>query len=666
MGTETLGRGVLEITTDGAKFRKGLGDVKKDADGLGPSFTKLGGLLAGAFTISAVTGFAKELANFASEMLDISAQTGISTTRLQAWDLVLAKSGLSVGDLASSVLQLSKRLIEGDKSAVRAVEYLGLNVQELIALGPDQALIKLAEAAAKIPDPMEKSTIGVELLGRSGAKFFRLANDELSALLETAEKGPGIITDETLKRIDDFDEKIGEAWKTARGFIATVGLGAIDGLGQLGTSLMGVTLGMKDLGTSTEKTTDSQMKLVASHKQVDDSIQPVKQSYADFIKAQEASEEASKKAAKELQKQVEEFAKQTERMIAADREALAMYQKSVDEAKKERIQKTDEAAVAMLNIELERWQREQALLLEEREGKMRMADEYARERLALEVSASEDRLRQVDLAAQMYLEKELQLHQASTASWSEYFTALSTSFTQLATISGDSMNAVTRSIGTAISAMATATTAIGALKGGFDLATKGDGLKSILGGLGSIIGGIGGIVGAAQAAVSAIKAMWDGLRRLFGGGEEGVEVNPRRDQFFEQYGGYEGLAALLTEATDGNIAEELIRRLFDAETLDDFRAAEDAIIAIVGGKKFAKGGIVLKPTIGLVGEAGPEAVLPLKMLKEGFGARDDQIIAAISQQIAAVNGLRRDLMHVLPNMMETASRHGAQMAWRRT
>jgi hypothetical protein len=146
-----------------------------------------------------------------------------------------------------------------------------------------------------------------------------------------------------------------------------------------------------------------------------------------------------------------------------------------------------------------------------------------------------------------------------------------------------------------------------------------DGSKVVSGVLRGLSGDVTGWVQATLSAIDLVRNAWNGIKMLLGGGEEGVLVNPARDQFFAQYGGYEGLAGKLTAASDGNVAEQLIRTLYDAETMGAFRSAEEAIIALIGGQAFAKGGIVTRPTLGVFGERGPEAVIPLDRLPDMLG-----------------------------------------------
>ena len=57
---------------------------------------------------------------------------------------------------------------------------------------------------------------------------------------------------------------------------------------------------------------------------------------------------------------------------------------------------------------------------------------------------------------------------------------------------------------------------------------------------------------------------------------------------------------------------------------------------------FAEGGIVTGPTLGLVGEAGPEAIIPLDRLNQfgGFGGGDINITVTSADPQAVVEALR--------------------------
>jgi hypothetical protein len=142
--------------------------------------------------------------------------------------------------------------------------------------------------------------------------------------------------------------------------------------------------------------------------------------------------------------------------------------------------------------------------------------------------------------------------------------------------------------------------------------------------------GIGGIVAAASAAVQGIKALINAFKS-----EETLKVNNPRDQFQEQYGGVTAMGnkildTLMGQGLSYEDAEARRRELVDnglngARTEAAFNKAEDAIIDLIGGNRFAAGGIVTKPTLGLVGEAGPEAIIPINRLQAILGIGRDTV-----------------------------------------
>jgi phage-related minor tail protein len=183
----------------------------------------------------------------------------------------------------------------------------------------------------------------------------------------------------------------------------------------------------------------------------------------------------------------------------------------------------------------------------------------------------------------------------ATMQWHAEIRDLGQAFVQLATVAGDSMGSIIRGIGATIVGLDVGTKGVATMKSGFKALGEG----SILSGLAGIASGIGGIASAAAAAVQLIMALWKGLKKLFGGGEEGTVVNPARDQFWAQYGGYEAASMALTQKLEemgdtdpGGHADQLIQAAFGADTKEAFDAAQDAIIALIGGTKFHGGGLV--------------------------------------------------------------------------
>ncbi len=121
---------------------------------------------------------------------------------------------------------------------------------------------------------------------------------------------------------------------------------------------------------------------------------------------------------------------------------------------------------------------------------------------------------------------------------------------------GDVGKAIGATLGTAIgTSMADSFAPILAKKLGD---TLGGALGSILPGLGAMLGqGLGSLLGKGLGALG------------IGGNREIMKVNDLRDAFFQAQGGFEAFARTVRNATN----QDLIKRIFDARTVEEFNAA---------------------------------------------------------------------------------------------
>lgn len=97
------------------------------------------------------------------------------------------------------------------------------------------------------------------------------------------------------------------------------------------------------------------------------------------------------------------------------------------------------------------------------------------------------------------------------------------------------------------------------------------------------------------AGTAALLSWGIGKKGWFRGGEEALQVNPKRDQFLAQFGGHARLAALLTKLGAGDGGGMLMQRLNLSDSLKDFRGVQSSIagfLAPMRVKQFNLGGFV--------------------------------------------------------------------------
>jgi predicted transcriptional regulator len=182
-------------------------DLGKSFDAMKGSVTELAGAFGITFSVGALVAFAKEAIATAAKMGDLAAATGVTTDSLQRLAFVGQGFGVDVDEMSRAVGNLSTRLASGDASAVSAVQSLGLNVGRLIASGPTEAFLDIADSAGRVEDPMSKAAIASALFGDKLAKVLIPALGDLRTKMAEVPQD-AIISKATIDSANEFEASI--------------------------------------------------------------------------------------------------------------------------------------------------------------------------------------------------------------------------------------------------------------------------------------------------------------------------------------------------------------------------------------------------------------------------------------------------------------------------
>lgn len=104
---------------------------------------------------------------------------GLTAAAFQKMSLVAGEAGVETGKLSSMLGLMQRNIIElgqGTQAQVDAFGRLGLSMQDLQGLQPDQQFAKIAEALNGIVDPAEKTATAMDVFGRSGRDAINMLN----------------------------------------------------------------------------------------------------------------------------------------------------------------------------------------------------------------------------------------------------------------------------------------------------------------------------------------------------------------------------------------------------------------------------------------------------------------------------------------------------------
>jgi hypothetical protein len=639
-------------------------------DMLGPMSVSI----AAAFSVGAVINFGREIARFSGRMVDLSDETQISTSRLQAWDRVLTNAGLSVEDLVRAATELQKRLGNGDESAAAAMRKLGISASELIQMKSDEAVIKIVEATSKLGTQSEKTTVLFELLGRVGPRMLRVAGTELGKTIDEISKSSDIIRDDMILKADQFDDHLDRVIKSMKARIVNFVGWYQDQQKEIGLLPFGIDLPMRTpnapgapamfspgvIGPNAPTGLPSPnyaQSLAVARKAVADLTQAQRE---EILASQEMNLSAAGTADMLKRFGLQAYSLQT---------ILSLLKTKTKEATDEITQFSQIATTDAINrfrMENFGWNMNASLAAQGITGKPTPRDVLPNGGLLetndtsglRNILSTSQRLRGergIRFVVDEWREQWKGLQTEMIGGFSDGLARMLTGLRGFKETFLDIWGSIRQSFASIVSGLVQTflTGYVGKLAGALGIGAASAGTAAAVGGgAAAAAGGTAAAVGGGAAAGGGLGATIAGLATnpftiaaagglllglgiwkggWFRGGEEGTKVNPRRDQFTGQFGGDHALAAKLTSLGAGAGGGPLFSALQGARTVKAFESSEDSIIRffaqnnIRNVRKYNLGGFVppgaVQPAIVHGGSMG-EIIAPVeKLLQAGRGGK---------------------------------------------
>jgi hypothetical protein len=233
-GLSSAGEGLSKVFGGGAGLSGGLANIGASVAGLVNPFTV--GLAAVAAFGAGATAAARGLLDLEDRVEglgNLADQLGVSFEFIQVLEESANRSGVSIETLASSMTRLQKTLAGADeesKSAQKALDRLGVSVDELNGLSQQDQIRLIGDRLQAIEDPAQRTAAAVALFGKSGAAllpFFKNLGPAASDL----ERFGKVLNDIDRGRIDDFGAGVDALGVAARG-LSTDLLLPFTGLGE--------------------------------------------------------------------------------------------------------------------------------------------------------------------------------------------------------------------------------------------------------------------------------------------------------------------------------------------------------------------------------------------------------------------------------------------------
>lgn len=244
-------RAVLSL--ESAAFQKGLTDAQKSLYQFDKRMKAIGGKLqaVGAAVSVAGAGIAATLRaniNHADEMSKAAQKFGVPTEQLSRLKYAADLSDVAFESLGQSLGRLSRQMVNApDQFAALGVAVRTADGQ---MRGADAVLADLADVFGKMPDGAEKTALAIRLFGKSGADMIPLLNGGSDALRELGQEADAVgatVSERTGRAAEQFNDTLTRLGAAIRGFTMKITEAALPTLQKLADMLVGATRWFADL-----------------------------------------------------------------------------------------------------------------------------------------------------------------------------------------------------------------------------------------------------------------------------------------------------------------------------------------------------------------------------------------------------------------------------------
>ena len=170
MATETT----IKVTADTSQAQGAVKDLDRALSGLQSTGATVSKALLGVTAAAAGVGLAiKSVLDSAGELFDAADALGMSVQNLQVFQKAAGEVGVSAEALNMSLQKMNANigdaLIKGTGPAVDAFKRLGISLDTINGLKPDQQFELIAKQLNAIPNQAEKAALAMD--GSAGVKW---------------------------------------------------------------------------------------------------------------------------------------------------------------------------------------------------------------------------------------------------------------------------------------------------------------------------------------------------------------------------------------------------------------------------------------------------------------------------------------------------------------
>jgi hypothetical protein len=245
---EATSKSTKKASGDAAKHGKDLADKTEDNLERGNIAWEKHGRAIGLAVAGAATAIAaliKSQINAADEMLALSERTGIAVETLSEWEHVAEQSNTTLQAITPGLRQLAVNMQEaasGNAEAAETFKRLGVAVTDGQGQLRDinDVMLDMAERFSQWQDGAGKSALATQVFGRSGTELIPTLNmgrEGIAALSDEARKMGLVISTDTARKADQFNDAISLLRKSVTGMAREIIVQHAEAMSKMATKM---------------------------------------------------------------------------------------------------------------------------------------------------------------------------------------------------------------------------------------------------------------------------------------------------------------------------------------------------------------------------------------------------------------------------------------------
>jgi hypothetical protein len=240
----------VSLGLDSAQFATGVKKARQEATsasaGIGSAFESIKGAAATAAAAVAAIGSAavvmsvRKAVDAMDDLSKAAQKTGTSADELAKLQFAAKLSDVSSESLQKSLNKLNMAIVQigpKAKGAAGALREIGVSAGS----GTLDAMMKVADQFATMPDGAQKSALAIQLFGKAGAEMIPLLNGGSAAIKQAADEAErmGLVIDGTTARAaEEFNDNLTRLGSVVDGVQMQIAAGMVPSLAAMSKALV--------------------------------------------------------------------------------------------------------------------------------------------------------------------------------------------------------------------------------------------------------------------------------------------------------------------------------------------------------------------------------------------------------------------------------------------